>query len=545
MFMPRRPFASAVGRYLFAQRTTLAKIAALALVVEGVRWLMTIVPAAALVPAERSTLSGYVLIAMGSSLGLIAIVAQIFREKWSYRVDCSVEQSLLSEWFNRVSALPQRQLISWRNSGLFQSIETSNRVREFVGQRLLSLTCQGVMFITSTAVLGALWFPWGILWTLGTTAAVMAACGSAAKGGARLSLRVRRTRQLLLGRLTELVKGILTVRSLGADDYAVARLQQTILRDIELQRSSASAKGLVQLVVAAGFAALVVSLSIELMAGDEGAPSRALAFAVLQAGIAMTVAQSALSLAWVEFTALGPAVDQLNRLYSTSIQERTSPSNTRAGIVVSDVSFKYPGSRHWIIENAVLHVPSGAVIRVTGTSGLGKTTFLKLIVGMLEPTQGTITIAGNCPATSRCSLAFLPQDAVLYGASLYDNLRLLSGQEDIARIVTAAESTGLAQWIQTLPLGYHTPLKGSGFSISGGERQLVALTALLGSDAEVLVLDEPFGNLDEPTIDRVFAALQSSGKTTLYTSHVSTRLTSSVVTVPLATVGNLGGRVRP
>jgi ABC-type bacteriocin/lantibiotic exporter with double-glycine peptidase domain len=161
------------------------------------------------------------------------------------------------------------------------------------------------------------------------------------------------------------------------------------------------------------------------------------------------------------------------------------------------------GERRWI------HAPSG----------FGKSTLLRIIAGLYPPDQGLVSVGGLAPADAKSQLVYLPQFVQLYGGSILENLRLLSGGANHDRLMAAAETTGLGQLAQTLPMGYNTVLPQGGGSLSGGQRQLVALTAVMASDRKLLLLDEAMANLDWMSRDWLHQSDWFRDRTIIYASH--------------------------
>jgi ABC-2 type transport system ATP-binding protein len=146
--------------------------------------------------------------------------------------------------------------------------------------------------------------------------------------------------------------------------------------------------------------------------------------------------------------------------------------------------------RRWALRNCTLAVPAGRVVGLVGANGAGKTTFLHLAVGLLEPTEGTIAALGQRPGTGPRQLArvgFLAQDAPLYPSlTVGDHLRLgarLNPQWDGQLAAARIEGLGL------------DPHQRAG-RLSGGQRSQLALTLAMGKRPELLVLDEPVASLD-------------------------------------------------
>jgi ABC-2 type transport system ATP-binding protein len=169
-----------------------------------------------------------------------------------------------------------------------------------------------------------------------------------------------------------------------------------------------------------------------------------------------------------------------------------------AAVETAAVGKRY-GSK-WALQDCTLTVPKGCVVGLVGANGAGKTTLLHLIVGLLRPTAGTVTILGERPAAGPAELArvgFLAQDAPLYSTlTIADQLRL--GRHMNPRWDDAGAQARIAQ------LGLD-PKQRAG-QLSGGQRAQVALTLAVSKRPELLVLDEPVAGLD-PLARREFLKL--------------------------------------
>jgi ATP-binding cassette subfamily C protein CydD len=132
---------------------------------------------------------------------------------------------------------------------------------------------------------------------------------------------------------------------------------------------------------------------------------------------------------------------------------------------------------------------------LSGASGQGKTTLLRLIAGLLQPERGCVRVLGRDPSRTAGLSAYLPQEPLLFSGSILANLRLLSGAST-ERILAAAQQTGLERLAAELPLGLETMLPSGGNGLSAGERQLVLLTAAVATSCPVLLLDESLAHID-------------------------------------------------
>ncbi|MBX6390057.1 MAG: ABC transporter ATP-binding protein [Frankia sp.] len=202
---------------------------------------------------------------------------------------------------------------------------------------------------------------------------------------------------------------------------------------------------------------------------------------------------------------------------------QASPGESGAGPVlrVDGVSFGYPGRRGALaaVDNVSFTLPVGGLGVLVGPSGCGKSTLLRLVAGLLEPTAGTIDLAGVAPARLRRDrrVGFAFQDpGLLSWRSVRRNIELPFDlarlPKDSAWVDHLLEITNLADWANRRPR-----------ELSGGMRQRVALARALATRPDVLLLDEPFGALDEITrADLNFELLRivaDTGTTCLLVTH--------------------------
>jgi ABC-type bacteriocin/lantibiotic exporter with double-glycine peptidase domain len=158
---------------------------------------------------------------------------------------------------------------------------------------------------------------------------------------------------------------------------------------------------------------------------------------------------------------------------------------------------------------------------ISGDSGKGKTTMLNLTAGFLQPEQGEILFNSESrkylPFWSQ--MAYVKQDPFILHASILDNIVLFDEQYDPVKLNEVLEVTGL---LKNFPEGIGKMIMEGGKNISGGQRQRVALARALYKDATVLLLDEPFSELDEASeivIMQYLRTLAESGKIILLISH--------------------------
>ena len=222
----------------------------------------------------------------------------------------------------------------------------------------------------------------------------------------------------------------------------------------------------------------------------------------------------------------------------------TVVASSERGIRFENVGFHYPGKDNWALRHVDLAIAPGDSIALVGENGAGKTTFVKLLSGLYQPTEGHIVLDGRDlstwdPEQLRRRFGVLFQDFNKYQLKLRENIGLgsVAHLTDEPRIERAAERGGASELLQTLPGGLDAALghwfeKGS--ELSGGQWQKVALArAFMREEADILVLDEPTAALDAESEHAVFERFRelAKGRTTIVISHrfPTVRMAKSII----------------
>ncbi len=196
-----------------------------------------------------------------------------------------------------------------------------------------------------------------------------------------------------------------------------------------------------------------------------------------------------------------------------------------------NVSFCYPKAEAYALKNLNLTVKAGERLAVVGLNGAGKSTFIKLLLRLYEPTEGEILLNGvNVKAYNRHDYyqVFAPvfQTVELFAFPLAENISMQAPDEtDAKKAEECLQAAGLKEKLETLPKGVKTEvlkvIYDDGVDFSGGEKQKIALARALYKDAPVVVLDEPTAALDAVAESRLYEDFDKliGGKTAVYISH--------------------------
>jgi ATP-binding cassette, subfamily B, bacterial CvaB/MchF/RaxB len=189
-----------------------------------------------------------------------------------------------------------------------------------------------------------------------------------------------------------------------------------------------------------------------------------------------------------------------------------------------NVSFRYAEGEPWILRNANFTVHAGESVAVTGASGCGKTTLLKIMLGLLPPNEGEV-LYGGLPvkqlgmANVRRQLGTVMQEDVLLTGSLADNVSFFDVQPDMARIEACARLAQVHGEIVRMPMGFQTLVGDMGTGLSGGQKQRLLLARALYKQPRVLALDEATSHLDLGNERAVTQALAQMRITRLVIAH--------------------------
>jgi ATP-binding cassette, subfamily B, bacterial len=343
------------------------------------------------------------------------------------------------------------------------------------------------------------------------------------------------------GYADELIGAVRTLQAFTNEKLAQSRFSAAVERAFAAARDATKARGvLTAVVIFLVFASIVVVLWVgaqDVLAGHitPGRLGQFVLYAVFAAG-----GLSELSQVWGEIAQASGAAERLFEILDVEPQIKAPPrplalpAPARGAVEFKDVSFEYPGRPNAPVLNHVsFHVAPGEKLALVGPSGAGKSTVFQLIQRFYDPVAGTVSFDGVSvtevdPAALRSRIALVPQDAVIFGTSVRENIRFGRPEATDADIEKAAAAAHASEFIRRLPDGYETQVGERGVTLSGGQRQRIAIARAILREAPLLLLDEATSSLDAESETLVQQAL----------GGLMRNRTSIVIAHRLATVQN-------
>jgi ATP-binding cassette subfamily C protein CydD len=370
----------------------------------------------------------------------------------------------------------------------------------------------------------------GIALALGPLLAVLIGMDTAAAVRRRLAGLER-----LADRFAGLVGGLAVLRAFGrAGDHersVAASGEEVRVATLATLRLALLTGLVLELLAAVGTALVAVPLGLRLDSGARILP-QALAVLILTAEVFLPLRR--LSADFHAGSSGRAALARLGQLGVSDGAARAPRARGAAhggpesyGVVLDRVTLTVPGRGRPVLDRIDLHVRPGERLCLTGESGAGKSSLLRVVAGLVQPTAGQACLEGTGGAAGARgrpgpALAWVPQHPTVLAATVLDNVTLGRPGIDERAARAALEVAQLGSWLAGLPRGMHTRLSGLDEPLSLGERRRLAIArALAGSSTGLWLLDEPTAGLDRATAGLMLEALLEAvgGATVLVATH--------------------------
>jgi ATP-binding cassette, subfamily B, bacterial len=323
------------------------------------------------------------------------------------------------------------------------------------------------------------------------------------------------------GYANELIGAMRTLQAFTNERLAQLRFGAAVEETYAAARGATKVRAmLTAVVIFLVFASIVVVLWVgaqDVLTGSitPGRLGQFVLYAVFAAG-----GLGELSQVWGEIAQASGAAERLFEILDVEPQIKAParpivlPKPASGAVEFRDVDFGYPGRPNVpVLDRLSFRVAPGEKLALVGPSGAGKSTIFQLILRFYDPVSGDVSFDGvrltdSDPAELRARIALVPQDAVVFGTSIRENIQFGRPDATDAEIDKAAEAAHAAEFIRRLPMGYETPVGERGVTLSGGQRQRIAIARAILRGAPLLLLDEATSSLDAESETLVQQALK-------------------------------------
>lgn len=337
--------------------------------------------------------------------------------------------------------------------------------------------------------------------------------------------------------LIETLTGLETIKAIGAEGPMQRKWEQHIGH---LGKLSLKARVLSQLATnSASFFQAMATVSVIVVGvyliSDKQMTMGALVACSLLAGRAMAPLSQVASLL-TRYHHAKAALEGINRMMELPVEREPGKSfvnrqTFKGDIEFKNVSFSYPGQQVKALQNVNFQIRAGERVGILGRIGSGKTTIEKLILGLYQPTEGSVWIDGVDirqidPAELRKNIGYVPDEPLLFFGTVKDNIVLGAPYVDDLAVIRAADISCASEFINRHPQGFDMPIGERGLGLSSGQKQAVAVARGLLLDPPILLFDDPSNSLDNRSEDNLKAKLlqHTQGKTLILITHRASML---------------------
>ena len=403
-------------------------------------------------------------------------------------------------------------------------------IQDFISQALLGIIVNVLTLVGMLVVMFYLNWRFTLI-ALSVTPFLFVVIYSYTRRIKRASRALRKEEGEVVSVVAEAVSSMRVVKAFAREDYEEERLAQQSLKNVEMALRTRNLKAklapVVQVIVAVG-TCLVLWYGTNLVMRDQMTSGSLLVFLLYLGKMYKPMRDLSKMTDTMSKAAVG--YERIHEVIETEDEIRDLPGaraaqNFRGEIQLHHVHFAYDKG-HVTLNDITLRVEPGQTAALVGPTGAGKTTIVSLIGRFYDPQKGIVKIDGrdvrNYKVKSlRRQISFVLQETLLFRAPVWQNIAYGRPEASRAEILRAARLANADEFISAMPQQYDTMVGEKGVTLSGGQRQLIAIARAIIRNAPILILDEPTSGLDAASEELVFEALSRlmADRTTIVIAH--------------------------
>lgn len=472
------------------------------------------------------------LIALTFGLGIVVMFDFLLRTLRAYFADIAgarIDEEIGENVFRRLLAI-RMDVRSGSTGSLAAMMRELETLRDFFASVTLTAVVDLPFIVITLAVIAMIGGPL-VFVPLFMVPLVVIVAAVLQPALDRLSSRALREGQLKQAVLVEAIGGLETVKANNAAPLLSGRWQAAMERHSQVSLSqrlvSAIAVNVAVIANTISYAGVVVA-GVGMIASQDLTMGGLIACSILAGRAVAPLGQIAQLM--TRLTQTRTAYRQINGLLAHPAEgpagEALVPAELAGSIELRKVSFRYPGQAEAALSDVSLRIRPGEKVAILGRMGSGKSTIARLVLGLYPPTDGLVLIDGTDlsqldPAAYRARVGVALQESVLLSGTIRENILLGRTGVDDAEMLRVAQITGAHDFIGVMANGYDLTLTDRGESLSGGQRQAIALARALIGSPRVMVFDEPTSAMDAQTEARLIKrlAVELADRTVLLITH--------------------------
>lgn len=471
--------------------------------------------------------------ALLAGVGAARIMLYFFCRWLSVDISAGVDLHMKSELFRRILRKDYSSVGVYHSGALMSRINDDVRIISSglaeIAPGILGMT---VRLVAAFAVVLRINARFALVFlTLGAVSMLLASL--LRKRLKQIHLREQEATERVSGYMQEAVENLLVIKTFGAEETVVGReqhLQKKRRRAIRVRKVYTSVMHmLMNVAFYGGYLLGLIWSAIKIATGEI---TVGLFSALIQLISQVETPLTSISGYIPRLAALAASAERIKALYDLPeepVRDRgmLPDYGDLRRIGLKNVSFAY--EQEPVLKDASLSIRKGEFVVLAGVSGIGKSTLMKLLLGVYRPTAGELFFETdkNIPidSTTRAMFAYVPQGNLLLSGTIRENLCLSDGKIPEEKILRALEISDAAKFVSELPNGLNTLIGERGVGLSEGQLQRLAIARALLTDAPILLLDEATSALDEETERTLLSNLRSmTDKTCLLISHKTAAL---------------------